>query len=302
MEDTVIQKSTGTTKQQKKSQTTKLEVESKNSSQNKIVKIQIDVTTIIEDKIPLSAGKSDSKVFMIFVVDTSNSMKRWLRRANHTFQGFAEALSPLQWTAMFTKADGGSLVQTKGRAIYLEKDGVLLQKKYLSQDVKDYKSIFLDTLRLHGYLEYFIGDGADMLECDIAPGCQWGWNEKPLEALKLSLLNNKNQIEKADIVTAVIISDSDEGVHYTDEKRVKASDVISVFKGNYSKKKLITYGIIMLPNDSDCLKQWHWTSENTYGERIAKMAEKTGGINVSLCEEDFTPLAYKMVSDIRKIQ
>ena len=235
-------------------------------------------------------GKPDPKILIIVVVDTSNSMKRWLRNSKYPFDEFIPTLSPLDWTVIFTKADGQGLLSSKGWAMRLEHD-----------DMKNYESIFIDTLRLHGFNEYFKPRGGSIQECDLSPGCQWGRNEKPLESFKASLLKNSNSIEQADIVVGLIISDSDEGRHSNSTDRVHASDVKNLFKTKYRTKQLITYGIIMTPDDPDCLSQWHWTSEKVYGNRIAQMALETGGTNFSLCESSYVPLAEKIVSDIQNI-
>ena len=246
--------------------------------------------------------KADPKVLIIVVVDTSNSMKRWLRNSKYPFDDFPKTLSPLDWTAIFTKADSQGFLSSKGRAMRLEHDGHLLLDRQLTKDMKDYESIFIDTLRLHGFNEYFGGhDGASTQECDLSPGCQWGRNEKPLKSLKATLIANRSSIESADIVVAIVISDSDEGRHSDSTDKVHASEVKNLFETEYSTKQLITYGIIMTPDDPGCLEQWHWTSEKVYGERIAQMALETGGANFSLCEPSYVPLAEKIVSDIQNI-
>ena len=60
----------------------------------------------------------------------------------------------------------------------------------------------------------------------------------------------------------------------------------------------VSYGILMTPEDPGCLKNWKWTSERIYGERIAKLAEQTEGENFSLCEPDYDVLAQRIVSDV----
>ena len=243
--------------------------------------------------------KNKPKALIIVSIDTTNSMKRWLVKAEQSFKGFTTALSSLDWTIIFIKADGDNLFSARGRPMKLENDGKILQRTQLTPNMKNYDSIFIDTLRLHKIFEYSKGnEGIDMPKCELAPGCQWGWNEKPLYSLQTALSKNKGLIEKVDVVVPIIISDSDEGEHSEPIDRTKASDVKATFQNMYKSKQIISYGIIMKEGDIDCLENWHWISENTYGTRISKMAEETGGANFSLCEKSYIPLAHKIVSDI----
>ena len=247
---------------------------------------------------------SDKKAVIIVSLDASSSMRPFLKKAGKTFKGFTSALSPLDWTLVFVRADGNHWLSSKGRPMKLEHEGSLLwETRQLTPDMKDHASIFTDTLRLHKYNEYHGGhDGASTPECQLPPGCQWGWNEKPMLSLSIALTKNSVLIEEADVVISIMISNSDEGVHSNPEDRITAKQLKAAFYKTY-KKPWINYGIIMKKGDASCLEQSRgFFSEDIYSVRIAEMAKETGGANFGFCEESYVPLAKKIVSDIQKIK
>lgn len=264
--------------------------------------------------------KSPAKVDFVFIVDSSDSMFYFLRQVKKTFAGFIQALAPLDWKIMFTQADHGGhgfflpdWASLKGRAFQLERDGEILHgKKYMTKNTEGYQRVFLDTLRLHESFDQYHhnddwgnNDPTEKHPCDLPPGCQ-GWNEQPLKALKASFTQNRSFFRPdAKNVVAIVFSDSDEGELTKSKKRVKAQDVVKAFQAEWGKegKKLKTYGIIMIPGkDEKCVKEHverylGWGGEGLFGVELAKMAELTGGINSSLCEDSYVPLAKQIVSD-----
>lgn len=244
------------------------------------------------------------KVVVFISVDTTNSMKRFLtKRVASSFKGFTPALSPLNWIIIFVKADGKHWLSTRGHPMRLEYDGRLLQTRQLTPNMENHESIFIDTLRLHTYNEYLGGyDDTSTPECELSPGCQWGWNEKPIMSLHTALMKNKSPIEEADAVVSISITDSDEGIHSKPEKKMSAKDLHTLFKKMYNKP-LRSYGIIMKKGEPGCLEQLGGAfSEGVYSVEVAKLAEETGGANFSLCDKSYIPLAKKIVSDVQKMK
>ena len=223
---------------------------------------------------------------------------------DHVFHRFPYILSAsLNWRAIFTRGNGKGAFKTNGRALNLEDRGQLLRTNLWTPDLGS--KVFIDTLRIHREREkgFVVQEGDNTVtvnECLLPPGCEWGWNEKPLESLKATLLRNKEYIKEADIVIGMVASDSDEGDRSRPEKRVTANQVVSVFNSKYPGKPFLGYGILMTPEDPGCREKWKWAKERiTYGERIAKLAELTDGANFSLCESDYDALAQEIISDIR---
>ena len=259
----------------------------------------------------------DFSVLLIAVVDASDSMRPWLRDSNLTFSDFPGILSvSLNWKAIFIKGDGKKgFLKSRGSSLFLEDRGWLLKTKLWTPDLG--RTVFTDTLSIHSEGETGFGfrkdQGGNVVVkgvCELPPGCQMGWNEKPLESLEAALLRDMNKhrnkhkeyIKAADIVVGVVMSDSDEGVHSRPEKRVTAERVVSVFSGNYPGKPFLGYGIIMTREDPGCRKKWKGRKERRagYGDRIAELAEITGGENFSLCASDYTALAQQIVSDVER--
>ena len=261
---------------------------------------------------PVEALRPPAKVDFVIVVDSSNSMTHFLRRVKRTFANFLPTIdASLDWKVMFTHADHGdhgffvaNWTSSDGRAFSLERDGRrLLGEKYLTKDTEDYKRVFIDTLRLHDIYEYFDDRGDQELgQCALPPGCQ-GWNEQPLKALKSAFVRNRSFFRPGADVATIIFTDSDEGEKTKPEKRVKARDVVKAFYNEWGDdgKKLIAYPIIMIPGeDEECMKKYSrgfWGGEGLFGVEIARMAKATGGVNSSLCDNSYTPLARQIISD-----
>ncbi len=252
---------------------------------------------------------SSGKVDIIFVVDASNSMNHFLKKVQTTFAGFITALEMLDWQMMFTTADysDNSLAPGKGTAITLERNGYLLgEQTILKKNMLDYRAIFMDTLRLHNFSEYYGRNPYKAVDpCSLAPGCQ-GWDEQPLKALQASFEFNRSFFRPGADVATIIFSDSDEGEHTDPEKRTTAQNVINVFQKQWSmdNKKLISYGIIMVPGeDTACMEKYasgSWGGEGVFGTELARLSTLTGGKNYSLCSGSYTPLANQITIDFNK--
>jgi hypothetical protein len=261
---------------------------------------------------PVVTKRTPAKVDFIFIVDSSNSMNHFLRRVDKTFSGFLPVINAgLDWKIMFTHADHGdhgfflaNWASAEGRAFSLERDGRrLLGEKYLTKDIKDYRRVFIDTLRLHDVFEYYDNNNEQELSsCDLPPGCQ-GWNEQPLKALQGAFVRNRSFFRPGADVAVVIFSDSDEGENSKPESRVKAQDVVKSFHSEWGDegKTLKAYPIIMIPGeDEECMKKYSsgfWGGEGIFGVELARMAKVTNGTSISLCAKSYTPLARKIVSD-----
>ena len=295
--------------------------------QQKSRPINAIVTDLVAEKTPKPKEKRVSqgpaKVDIIFVVDSSHSMRPFLRKVENTFAGFIPALASLDWRIMFTTADHGdhgfflaNWASRNGSAMPLENDGRVVygQKKYLDKKTNRYQSIFMDTLRLHDYYEYREDNGGDndmpKSICSLPPYCQ-GWNEQPLKALKAAFSANRSLFRPDADVAAIIFSDSDEGEFSDPADRISAQDTIKAFQGELGRdgKKLVGYGIIMIPvKDEACVKKYsvgernrvRLFGEGLFGTELARLAELTGGKNYSLCKSNYTPLARKIVFDFSK--
>ena len=259
-----------------------------------------------------AAPAAPVKADVVWITDSSNSMLHFLRKVPKTFAGVIPALSPLDWQMMFTNADYGWFSRD-GRAMPLEDNGqVLLGQKYLTKNMQNHASIFMDTLRVHKHYEYLDKRGDQELRSNELPPYSQLWNEEPLKALKASFIENDDFHRlDADVLIGIIFSDGEEGEHTDPTERVKAEEVIQAFKDKFGKtgKKLLVYSIIMIPEkDAKCVEKYRWKGllggyggEGVFGVELAHMADQTGGKNFSLCDESYVPLARQIVSDVQRL-
>ena len=260
---------------------------------------------------PKPEPPKNNKLDIVVVVDSSNSMDHFLRRVPKTFRGFIPTLAPLDWQIMFTNADHGdhgfflaNWTSRDGTAMSLERDGrLLLGEHYLTKKTEDYRTVFLDTLRLHTAYEYMDHRGdVEKTKCELSPGCQ-GWNEQPLKAMQASFVKNRSFFRPGANVAVILFSDGDEGEDLKPEKRVKAQEVLKAFQEQWGvdDKQLKTYGIVMIPGeDEECRQKYSsgfWGGEGVFGTELVRMADLTGGRNLSICSDNYQSIAQQIVSD-----
>ena len=268
---------------------------------------------VASNKIATGEGSParEKAVDIIMIPDGSVSMGRFLSNVRDTFNGFIPALSPLDWKMWFINSEhGGSRLflfpSRDGRAMELEDNGRLLVEQYtLTKSVSNHERIFMDTLGIHRPKDWhriYSQKRKRYNTCLLPPHCQ-GWNEEPMKALKTSFANSRQHFrQNADIVAAVIITDSDEGRRSEDSDRVRAEYVLADFDRVFQKEKeLLVYGITVKPGDTQCQNQYgRWlTNENAYAVHISELIQKTQGTNFSLCSQNFTPVAKKIVYDVQ---
>ncbi len=255
-------------------------------------------------------GTRKKSVDIIFVVDGSASMGKFLSNVRHTFSGFIPALSPLDWKAWFINAEhGGSRLflfpSRDGKPFQLENNGRLMVEQYtLTSRMKNHEQIFYWTLGIDRPVNWqrtHIHRRTKYNTCLLPPGCQ-GWNEEPLKALKSSFTSSKEHFRKDADVAAVIITDSDEAKGKPDIERVKPAYVLSDFEQAFKgEKELLVYGITVRPGDENCQSQYGrgLTNENAYSVYVSELIKKTKGSGFSLCDKSFVPLARKIVYDFQ---
>ena len=264
-----------------------------------------------DKKLPKPLKKAD----IVVVVDTSDSMRDFLRNVGSSFSGFIPTLAEsVDYRIFFTNADHGQNglflfngYALNGKAMPLEyKGGVVQNITYLSKRVRDHERIFLDTLRVHGAREFtyetprgsvVLNKDKTVSRCHLPPYCG-SWNEQPLKSLKSALVKNKEYFRPSADVVAIVISDSDEGQGLKSIKRTTAQDVVSAFNQAHKNKKLLFYGILML--DRECQRQYGkgWRDEDKFSFEISEMGALTAGANYSLCDTSYVPLARQIAVDL----
>ena len=257
----------------------------------------------------------NGQVDIVFMVDTSRSMTSFLLSVQETFKHFIQALEPLDWRIIFVNADKPASRFYKksffnkfflfpsdyhdGHVIPLELDGdIFYQPAYLSKDLKDYESIFIDTLSHHPFNQH-TDYGENYVDyCELPPGCGEGY-EKPLTHLAMFLQNRQEYLRPFAGKAVVLISDSDEE-HHAQWPGAKSQEVVQVFKHWYKLNKLTAYGIIVRPGDAKCRSAYgRYPDDNIYGVQLSRLAQLTGGVNFSICDSHYTPLAAQITADFK---
>jgi len=228
---------------------------------------------------------SNSKVDILFVEDTSLSMReeRWVMHKK--FSKMFSHLSGMDWQMGITTTDE----ELKGELVETE----FSYKKVLKQQ-GSYKRDFIDTI------------GFDMCNDDDSDG----WFTSPCgpaddEPLKLSLkaFQNASALYRQDADLAIVyLTDQEEksGV----SGATKADDVINGFKSKFSGKTMRAYGAVIQPGDTACFKQERGYGKDPnggYNHSVTELAKKTGGITVSICSADYSDLFKSIKEDFSKV-
>ena len=249
------------------------------------------------------------KLEILLVVDVSESMDDNLQEVGRNLQSLLSYIQDKAWRIAFTTADhgdhdsddrmsaarwedyGGSS-PAFGKLMKLERNGKVLDTFILNKATAEYENIFRDTLtRGHS-------------ECDLPPYCQ-GLNEQPLRSLKAAISRYETDSENSSFfepnadTIALLITDEDE--RRKDHKNATtAEDVIQTFNRIFEGQKKRLFGFSISIQDEDCYKkESSLLGVAAYGRIIGRLAELTGGKNVSLCEEDYG-LALQDISKITK--
>ncbi len=237
---------------------------------------------------------------VIWDIDASQSMDDNLIAVGDNLTSFLSNIQDKDWRMAFITADHGDHLEKLGserwedydgkearfgKFMSLERSGKIWDQKILHKDVFHYAQIFQDTLtrRSPG-------------ECSLPPFCHQH-NEQPLRALKAAIERvNSDPIHQdffkpnTDTVV-IIITDEDERRHDF-KNATTAEDVIQTYLTQFRGLKKRLFGFSISIQDASCLnrennRKWLSQSAATYGRMIARLAELTGGQNISLCSEHY---------------
>ncbi len=247
------------------------------------------------------------KADILFIVDTSYAMVKYLQSVDKTFKNFISYLSPVSWKIAFTNADydfhSGSYYSQdlfNGKAMRLELNGNILPYRFLYPYVVNNKQIFLDTLKRYeqGDIKH-TASGQYINPCDLPPYCQSNVRS-PIGSLINSLSANKNFLRKEAIFVAIIFTNGDD-VHIRESSA--ANLFIRRFQENYGKeKKILIYSISIFPGDDTCFNSNNDEKYNfakvSYSKNIHQFVRMTGGRALSICEPDYSPLATVIIRSL----
>lgn len=272
----------------------------------------------LEEKTEIfTVGELSNKwVDFLFVLDVSPSMTDDLARLGQSFESLMSQVIKSNWRMFFTTADHGDHVfniagnnekiftQQKwrdyqgtepifGRFMNLESKGKVLPQKYLDMSLSNYIDIFKDTLTRSPE------DG-----CARAPYCQ-GALEQPLRVLNSVLervaQDSSSGLRKQADIVSFIVTDEDERKE-DPLSATTAEEVVQTAKELFPTKKFSAFSVLIQEGDENCLNQQiKRSADSVYGTKVSELAHRTGGKNISLCEEDYGPPLQELSALLRSI-
>ena len=172
----------------------------------------------------------------------------------------------------------------------------IFNQRILTPETSDYKNIFLSTV-----------SHLPIKDCDKPPFCQRGL-EQPLRSLKSAMervtVDNGELFRPDTDFVSLIIANEEERAEDSG-RATSAQDVVDTFNALLKPmgKRFFAFNILIL--DEECREQEEdrggsKTLTASIGVEIAKLADLTGGKNISICAEDYGP-ALKKISEIIEV-
>ena len=272
-------------------------------------------------------------VDIVFILDVSGSIEDNFKKIGVGFQSLISSIQHLDWRIYFTTADHGDhryfcspeniqrRLNSKGQwqsycprehKVFSEqvrwqdyqgsepKFGqfmplqfnrqILSDQHFLDSSVPSFEKVFRHTLKR---------DSED--SCLFPPFCQ-GSHEQPVRVMKTILERHQQSgsfRENAHLVFFVV---TEEPERREDRKNAtRAEDVLlqfsETFEENYPNKEMIVYGISI--QNQDCLNAQD-TWDAGYSSELNTLVQKTKGISIDICEDDYTPAFTRISNRLRR--
>lgn len=240
--------------------------------------------------------KKKSLVDILIVADTSESMYHRLNDLGQSLFDLLSVISDYDWQIGITSADHGDhtepsglqqdwrdyVLEPQGRfggLMNLEDEGGILRTKILNSQVLNYHNVFFHTL-----------SHEPSRDCNRPPYCH-SRLEQPLRSLRSAMqraqLDNSSFFRpQADLVSLIITNEEERS-----EDRARATQALQVVRTfnkifGHLDKKFIAFNIVIM--DEACLAVERENSQVAHMARsIAKLADLTGGQNISICSHNY---------------
>ena len=277
-----------------------------------------------EQKVTLKAKKK-RLLDILLVLDSSASMNHHLKKLGIRVFSLLDSISDYDWQIGFTTADHGdhevterknknrisSLPEAKwedqandskssfGKLMQLEGKPVQLPDKSWWFRALDQRILNSETANYEELFLYTVSHFPD-LQCDWPPFCQKPM-EQPLRSLKSAM--ERINFDNADLFrpeadfVSLIISNEEERLEDPD-RATSAEEVTDTFNNLLKPlgKRFFAFNILVL--DKECREsERNWGPKAvtaSLGVKIGKLADLTGGENISICSDDYGPSLKKI--------
>ena len=253
---------------------------------------------------------------IILVVDASSSMDDDLQAIGSNMVALLSHVKEKKWRMVFITADHGDQNKNHpeqserwqdwhgatprfGQFMPLEIKGSIGNKRILDKKDSSYEKIFRDTLTRDS------SDG-----CSLPPFCQ-GYNEQPLRALKAAIQRVETggvykKFFKPDTDTVVIIITDEDERRHDSLGATTATEVLQTYSRQFKGQKKRLFGFSISVQDDTCFEQeehrgWFTTTATTYGRMVGRLADITGGSNISLCDKNYSLSLHDISERTRRL-
>ncbi|OFZ17875.1 MAG: hypothetical protein A2Z20_05865 [Bdellovibrionales bacterium RBG_16_40_8] len=231
-------------------------------------------------------GTVSKKLDVLFVVDNSVSMAEEQQKMGQKIDSFLSTLYDIDWQLGVTTTDvsngkygiKGDLITFSGTNSYI-----------LTKKTPNFSQAFLNTVvRAESY-----NCGSDCASGDEQP------LRAAIEAINKRNTNNHGFFRNDADFGLLILSDENE-MSTGPANATPPSEVINTVKSIWGdSKKLLSYGMIIIPGDIACLNQQ--SGGGYYGTFVAELALLTGGLVGSICAENYAPTLGLLADHARKL-
>jgi len=237
---------------------------------------------------------------ILLVIDASDSMNDNLRQTGKNMRSLLSHIQDKDWRMAFITADHGDhgediteeswqdyqgSLPRFGQFIPLEQNGVVLDKFILTNSTPGYEQIFEDTI------SHSAG-----VSCSLPPYCQ-GVNEQPLRALKASISRyqvdaKQRQFFQPNTDTVVLIITDEDERRNDFQNATTAENVIQTYNQVFSGQKKRLFGFSISIQTEECYQDEKksfllFGKAADYGHIVGRLADQTGGSNVSICSKNY---------------
>lgn len=242
--------------------------------------------------------KDDRKVDILFVIDNSGSMGYEQKSMANRVGRMLSVLNGLDWQIAVTTTDptaetsrNPTLPSTAPRS----NNSVDLTDGRLIPIYGSNGQYILDTTTSIDTAQYRLG--MTLQRPEIGSGLEQGIyaTYRFIERSQSTNPAYKNFFRDGANFAVVIISDEDESANGT---KNDPQNLINLVSSTFKQQKVFTWhSIITKPNDSQCRS----TYGATYGERLARLSNLTGGLIGSVCETDYAKQVEGIADGIKSM-